>query len=340
MRSSTKLLVVVIAVMVVVAAAVIALGHQKKKETLIVFHAGSLSVPLKDLEPGAKEYLSSRGYDVTFHFEASGSVMAVRKVTDLHKEADVLAVADYTLLKDMMYPKYADFYIAFATNELVLAYTNRSKYADRITSDNWFEILKSPGVKFGFSNPNMDPCGYRALMAMKLADLYYEKPVFEELVEKNTDIKAEGNRIVVPKDISITGENLVIRPKSVDLLALLESGSIDYAFEYRSVAVQHHLRYVVLPTKINLKDPSLKSWYGQVSVYLSFKNVTITASPIVYGVTMPKNAPHKELALLFLRYLLTDGRKVFEKDGQNFLPKPLAWGTVPEEIRSLVELKS
>ncbi len=341
MRSSIRPLLVIVVVVIVLAVSVLMiLGQQKKKETLVVFHAGSLSIPLKDLKPGAERYLASKGYDVTFHFEASGSVMAVRKVTDLHKKADVLAVADYTLLRDMMYPEHADFYIAFATNELVLVYINKSKHSDTITSDNWFEVLKDPAVRFGFSNPNMDPCGYRALMSMKLADLYYGKPVFEELVERNTDIRAEGNRIEVPKDISVTGEKLVIRPKSVDLLALLESGSLDYAFEYRSVAVQHHLKYVVLPDKINLKNPSLKSWYEQVSVHLTSKNVTITALPIVYGITIPKGAPHRELALLFLKYLLTDGREIFKKNGQSFLPEPLAWGTVPDEIRPLVRTPS
>ncbi len=36
------------------------------------------------------------------------------------------------------------------------------------------------------------------------------------------------------------------------LLGLLESGAIDYCFEYKSVAKQHGLMYINLPPDINL----------------------------------------------------------------------------------------
>jgi len=83
--------------------------------------------------------------------------MAVRKVTDLHKPADIVAVADYTLIPQLLVPNYTDFYVLFATNEIVIAFTDQSKYADEINSDNWYEILARPDVKFGFSDPNQDP---------------------------------------------------------------------------------------------------------------------------------------------------------------------------------------
>jgi molybdate/tungstate transport system substrate-binding protein len=236
-----------------------------KKTTLTIFHAGSLSIPLKDLNEEFKEYMKVKGYDVEIKLEPSGSVMAVRKVTDLGKKADIVAVADYTLLPTFMYPKYADFYIAFARNELVLCYTDKSKYSDEINGENWYDILSRDDVKFGFSNPNIDPCGYRSVMAMKLAELYYKKPIFHELIEKHTNIKANGTKILTPKDITTDGK-VVIRDKSVDLIALLESGSIDYAFEYKSVALQHNLSFVELPDEVNLRNPLLKDWYEQVSI--------------------------------------------------------------------------
>ncbi len=310
--------------------------QQVKKETLVIFHAGSLSKPLSDLSKEFKEYMKEKGYDVEVYLESSGSVDAVRKITDLGRSADIIAVADYLLLRDMMYPKYIDFYIAFATNEIVLAYTNKSKYADEINSSNWYEILARDDVKFGFSDPNRDPCGYRALMTIKLADYMYGKKIFKELIENNTNIRAEDGKIIVPPEVK-TSDKIVMRPKSVELLGLLESGVLDYAFEYKSVALQHNLRFVELPKEINLKDPKLEEHYVKVKVFLTFKNKTIPAKPIVYGIAIPKNAEHKDLALEFLRFLLSeDGRKVFERNYQEFLPKPMCYGNVPEEIAKMI----
>ncbi|AHF79930.1 tungstate ABC transporter substrate-binding protein WtpA [Thermococcus paralvinellae] len=312
-----------------------------KKATLKIFHAGSLSEPLKDVSEAFKEYAKEQlGYDVEIQAEASGSVMAVRKVTDLHKTADIVAVADYTLIPQLLVPNYTDFYVLFATNEIVIAFTDKSKYADEINSDNWYEILARPDVKFGFSDPNQDPCGYRSVMVMKLADLYYGKPIFETLVEKNTNIYAEGNHVIAPKEIQVKNDKVVIRPKETDLTGLVESGSLDYYFIYKSVAMQHHLKFIELPKEINLKDFTLADHYGQVSITLGSTGKTIKAKPIVYGVTVLKDAPNRELALQYLRFMLSEkGKEIFAENYQDFIWPPVAFGNVPDEIKDEVKIE-
>ncbi len=310
-------------------------SHQKAE--LTIFHAGSLSVPLKQIESGFKNYAKEKlGVDVDFKDEASGSVMAVRKVTDLNRKADIVAVADYSLIPQLMVPKYANFYILFATNEVVLAYTNQSKYSNIINSSNWYEILAKPDVSFGFSNPNLDPCGYRSIIVMKLADIYYGKNIFERLIENNTNIYSIQSHIFVPREIKVKSGKIKIRPKSVDLLGLLESGAVDYVFEYKSVAEQHKLRYVKLPNDINLGDFKKANYYSKVSVTIGSTNKTIEAKPIVYGVTIPDNAANRKLAIEFLKYMLSEkGKEVFERNHQNFLRRCIAFGKVPKELESL-----
>ncbi|WP_457742297.1 tungstate ABC transporter substrate-binding protein WtpA [Thermococcus sp.] len=312
-----------------------------KEEALIIFHAGSLSVPLQQLEKAFQSYAEKNlGVKVTFQDEASGSVMAVRKVTDLHKKADIVATADYTLIPQMLVPNYTDFYVLFATNQIVIAFTNKSRYANEINSTNWYEILAKPGVKFGFSNPNDDPCGYRSVMVMMLASLYYGKPIFKTLVEDNTNIYANGTHIYVPKEIQFKTDKIVMRPKETDLVGLVESGAIDYFFIYKSVAEQHHLRYITLPNQINLADFKLANYYGQVEITLGSTGKTIKAKPIVYGVTVLKNAPHRQLALEFLKFWLSDeGRKIFQQNYQDFLNPPVAFGNVPAQIRGEVKVE-
>ncbi|AJC70759.1 molybdate ABC transporter substrate-binding protein [Thermococcus guaymasensis DSM 11113] len=339
MKKAVPLMILTLLVSVLAAGCIN--GSNEKDEKLIIFHAGSLSIPFKQLEDEFSKYAEENlGVKVKFQDEADGSVKTVRKVTDLGKKADIVAVADYTLIPQLMVPNYADFYVLFATNEIVIAFTDKSRYADEITSDNWYEILARPGVTFGFSDPNQDPCGYRSVMVMKLADLYYGKPIFETLVEKNTNIHANSSLIVAPKEIRVKSDKVVIRPKETDLTGLVESGSLDYFFIYKSVAEQHNLKYVTLPDEINLKDFSKAEYYGQVSITLGSTGKTIKAKPIVYGVTVPKDAPHRELAMEFLRFLLSEkGREIFKANHQDFIWPPIAFGNVPPEIKDEVKIE-
>jgi molybdate/tungstate transport system substrate-binding protein len=58
---------------------------------LIIFHAGSLSMPFKEI---AAEF--NKLYpNVNVLMEAAGSVTSARKITDLDRPCDILASADY-----------------------------------------------------------------------------------------------------------------------------------------------------------------------------------------------------------------------------------------------------
>lgn len=298
------------------------LSYGACKEKLIIFHAGSLSVPFEKME---KEFEKLHP-NVNVIREPSGSVKAIRKVVDLHKPCDVVASADYSLIPKMMFPNYADHVKVFATNELVLCYTPKSKYADRINRNNWFEILAEKSVKWGFSNPNLDPCGYRAVMMLVLASQYYKKPIYKELLQKNTNLKivkmGKGYEVIVPERLKLKGHNLFVRPKAVSLLGLLESGAIDYAVEYKSVALQHGLKYLELPKEINLSDVKLKDHYSQVKVLLG-NGKLIKGKPIAYGITVVKNAPHLKWAKMWEDFVTSkEGVKILKESYQNPLYPP------------------
>ncbi|ENN95789.1 molybdate ABC transporter periplasmic substrate-binding protein [Methanocaldococcus villosus KIN24-T80] len=308
-------------------------SSEKSKKEIIIFHAGSLSVPLEKYEK-----LFEKEYNVDVVREPAGSVKCVRKVTELNKKADILALADYSLIPKMLMPKYTDWYVMFARNELVLAYTNKSKYSNEINKDNWYEILNRDGVKFGFSNPNDDPCGYRAVMVIKLASMYYNKPIFKNLIENNSNIKAEGNNIIVPKEVKVNTNKIFMRSKETDLLAPLEVGAFDYLFIYKSVAKQHNLRYIELPKEINLGYYEFKDYYKKVSIQFLANNKTIYGKPIVYGLTILNNAPNKKDAILFVKFML-EHPEVLKECGQPPITPAIAVGNVPEEIKSLVVVK-
>lgn len=292
-----------------------------------VFHAGSLSIPLKELEQEFEE----EHPDVDVQREPSGSVKAVRKITEVGKKADVLAVSDHSLIKDMMMPEYTNWYVRFARNEMVLAYTNQSKYATDIKPDNWYEILRR-NVSFGFSNPNLDPCGYRALIAMKLAGMHYNTTIFD-LIAENTGITVEeenGTYLIRTEHLEPKGP-VMIRDKSVDLVELVKAGELDYAFEYRSVAVQNGLDFVDLPPQVDLSSVEYMDLYKKVKLIDATGSVR-TAKPIVYGITTPKNADHKELGMEFVKLVISErGQEIFRDNGQPPIVPPEG-ENVPTEL--------
>lgn len=321
--------------------------HNTKTSEIIIFAAGSLKIPLDEI---ASKY--SEKYGVNIYIEASGSVEAIRKVTDLGREADIIAVADYRLIPTFLVPNYTSWYIGFATNQVVLVYTDKSKYHEILENNpsEWYKILMRNDVKWGFSDPNKDPCGYRSVGIIGLASIYYnDTSILENLLLNKTNIAVEKVNdtlnLIVPADLKVSeNSNLIIRSKSVDLISLVEAGTIDYAFEYQSVAVQHHLKYIKLPDQINLGNPKYAYFYGKVIVKIlvgTDKEKSIAMSPIIYGITVLDNAPHRSEALKFLKFLLGNtGREIIEEKGQPYLDEFIVYGKIPEELRSIAGSES
>ncbi len=296
-------------------------SNAKVNGDLIIFHAGSLSVPLKEV---ADEFKKANP-GVNIMMEAAGSVASARKITDLGKPCDIMASADYAVIDNMLIPKFADWNIKFAGNELCVVYNEKSRYSEKINAKNWMNILRQPDVIYGRSDPNADPCGYRTLMMLQLAEKYYKRPGLQK---------------------QFTGKDQAyMRPKETDLLALLETGSVDYIFLYRSVAVQHNLKYLILPDQINLKNPAFAAEYATAKVDINGKapgeKVTMTGEPMIYSFTILRDAPNKAAALAFAEFLLNKekGQKIMLKNGQpSVVPMKVGnYDKVPASLKPFVK---
>ena len=299
---------------------------------LIIFAAGSLIIPFSDLEMA----FESRYPNIDVQSEYHGSIQVMRHATELHELIDVVATADASLIPMLMYAQndpetgqpYANWYIRFASNHLALAYGAKSKYADEINSENWYSILSRPDVKVGIADPRFDAVGYRALMAYALAQEHYHKytlfrDMYGGLFTYPLSIFKDDNltTITVPEIIETRPDShIIIRGASIQLIALLESGDLDYAFEYESVIQQHDLKLLQFPDNINLGAVGYEQTYNKVEVDLDFRRFA-TVKPqfrgerIGYGITIPSNAPHSEEATLFIAFLLgPEGRSIMQED--------------------------
>jgi molybdate/tungstate transport system substrate-binding protein len=292
-RSGKKLLAFILPTLILLGC-----NSKPKTEKLIIFHAGSLSVPFKQI---AEEFERIHP-NVKVQLEAAGSRRCARKITDLNKPCDIMASADYKVIDNLLIPHYTNWNLKFATNEMVIVFNKHLKQANKINSKNWPNILLNEKLNYGRSESNSYPCGYRTILVNKLAGLYFKRSgLADSILNKDKEY---------------------IRPKEVDLLALLESQTIDYAFIYKSIAIQHQLDYIKLPDSINLKRSDLTEFYKSVDVQVSGKKpgetITHIGEPMIYGITQIKNPPNPKLAEEFLKFFFVDsvGIKAMKECGQ------------------------
>ena len=263
-----------------------------RKSNLVVFEADSLMVPFAQIQ---KEFEQANP-DINVEMQAHGSIQVIRQVTELGQDVDVVAVADDSLIPMLMYQTkmpdgkpYANWDIMPATNQLVLAYTSQSKYANEINANNWYQIISRPDVRLGFTDPRMDSVGYRTLMTLKLAESYYGVDnIMDDTVGKYFSMPITANEengistIHVPELLEPTDDHMVLRGAQMELLALLQSGDIDYTIDYKSTVIQDGLSYIELPPEINLGDSNFAQNYQKVIVKLDYQRFK-TVNPVFKG---------------------------------------------------------
>jgi molybdate/tungstate transport system substrate-binding protein len=294
-------------------------GSASGRKTLIVFGAGTLSTPFtQELQAFKKQ-----NPGVTVHSQFGASADMVKNITQLGQPADVLGVADYSLIPKLMFggPKpYATWYAGFVSNQITFAYTSHSKGAGKLTAANWYKVLAQPGVHIGRSNPAADPSGYQILQMLQLAQGYYHDPTLAASVLKNSP------------DSSVA-------ETETSLLAALQSGQIDYLAIYRSDALEQHLHYIALPIQINLSDPALAAAYAKVSIHAGALGA-LMAKPIIYALTIPRTAPDAAIGQKFIRFVLSpQGQAIMRSNGFPVISPALAGAQakVPATLRSLTK---
>jgi len=330
-------------------------GASSGKTPLVIYAAGSLILPYGDLVKAFENKYPAIDVQAQYH----GSIQVIRQVTELHVPIDMVATADTALIPSMMYTTkdadtgqpYASWYIHFGSNTLALAYKPTSKYADQITADNWYMILARPDVRVGIADPRFDAAGYRALMTFALAQSYYhDATIFTKMFSGNftfpLDIFSDPGltTISVPEIVeTVNGSHILVRGASIQTIALLESGDVDYAFDYESVIRQHNLSLLHLPDAINLGSDAYSQNYATVQVDLNSQRFA-TVKPqfpgerIDYGITIPTNAPHPAEAELFIAFLLgPEGRAIMKQDYQPMFDPALGdhFNSIPAALQDL-----
>lgn len=277
-----------------------AAGCKESRKPVVVLVAASLTRAFADLE----ERFERAHPKLDLQLEISGSQTACRKISELNRRADVVAVADHRLVPRLLMPRHASWVARFTTNAVVLAHMEHSRHTAQITADNWFEVLQRPRVRLGLVDPNLAPIGYRTLLVWQLAAL--------ELPDR-----AGGD---LPRRLRARVAKEHVAPHESQLLQLLQTRAVDYAFVYRSSVEEHNLKFVRLPPSYNLGALDRAEAYGRASVKVKLGSreapKSITGSPVVYGVTIPDDAPNPRGARALVAMLLgKTGQRTLARTG-------------------------
>lgn len=284
------------------------------RDTLVVYAAASLAVPLR----AAVEEFAARDRAV-FQVEHGASIELARRITELHRVPDVIALADEDVFPQLLEPAHVSWHAGFAGNRMVIAYTERSRGADQMTPSSWYRVLLRRDVTVGRTDPELAPAGYRTLLMYQLAESWYHVPgLAAQLAARTTPGLMRGN--------------------ASDLAALLEAGELDYIVDYESVARAHRFRWVDLPSAINLGDAANAADYARASVRVrrGKDSVTVRGAPIRYALSIPRGAPHPDVALRFVRFLVgAQGQQALKGNGLAALQKPEMHGdSIPPALRT------
>lgn len=285
-------------------------------DTLLVHAAASLAGPLRALT----DSMAGSGR-LTVQVEHGGSLELARRVTEVGRIPDAMLLADEEVFPQLLMPGAASWYVRFARNRMVIAYTDRSRRAAQMSPGSWRRVLLADDVLVGRPDPEIAPAGYRALLTFALAERHYGEPGLAARLAARTPAR-------------------LVRGNAADLAALLEAGELDYIVEYESLARVRGFLWVPLPPEIDLGDPARAAEYARATVRVrqGRDSVTRRGAPIMYAVSVPRGAPHPSVGTRFVARLLgTDGRALLRRHHIDMLERAEIVGdSVPPEVRAAV----
>ncbi|MBU6428885.1 MAG: extracellular solute-binding protein [Cyanobacteria bacterium REEB65] len=178
--------------------------------------------------------------------------------------------------------------VPIARTAMVVAYSPKSRFAPlfvqagRPGQEPWWQILESPGLRLGRTDPRHDPQGRNFVFMLDLASRHYRQP--------NLRSKLLGS-LLNPAQVF---------PEAT-VMARLQSGELDAASAYRTQPAVLGLPYVILPEAINLGSAAKLADYRAVSE--TFGGHTQRPSPLVFYAAALQGSAHPKEALAFVHWL-------------------------------------
>jgi molybdate/tungstate transport system substrate-binding protein len=254
------------------------------------------------------------------------SVGLAMRILDGRLEGDVYLSADArtnALLSGPAGRHLVTWFLVFARNSVVLAYSRSGPFADafervRQREVPWYEVMRRPGIRLARNDPNLDPLGYYTLLVCSLAEEHYKLPGLRS---------------------GMLGDDL--NPEQVGRAGFpgLADGSIHAMFLYRSAAIGRGFGIIELPDEINLGNADMATSYARVG-YTTTDGHEFRGAPISHSAGVLSSARNPQTALRFMKFLISPAAKNVVREF-NFLTSPMLVGgsadRLPQDIADLVE---
>jgi molybdate/tungstate transport system substrate-binding protein len=301
------------------------LNSSSQGKVFVMYAASLLKIFENTLGPS---YHNETGY--TYEGEGRGSVQVANMILDGLRTPDVFVSAGTIPIMKLINstndkPPLAQWLVKFASAEMGIAYSPTSHYYTdlekaRIGETPWHKVLSKQGLKFGRTDPELDPKGYYMILTAKLSNIYYNDSTIKQRI-----LGDDRN----PKQLF---------PEET-LKTTLESGQLDAVAAYKHEAISRGLPYITLPAEINLAHPTFSDFYRKASYTLTDGH-RVFGGPIYFSATISGTAKNLNGAVAFVKFLLSsNGERILKTQGLNYL-KPVLEGDiekVPSSIRNILE---
>ena len=176
-------------------------------------------------------------------------------------------------------------------------------------------LTAASGVRVNGAHPFIDPGGYRAHMIFELAQSHYKLPGLYNSLLQHYQVNVADPSAVTPAPV------------------LGKDFNFQFTYEHTAAAAAKRdssYRYAMLPEEIDLSSSQQDLYPSGVTIpglgtQGSMASVTIPASPVAWGVTIPRNARNRDNAVAFLERLLgPSGRTALTTNGPTPLPRARA----------------
>lgn len=235
--------------------------------------------------------------------KGGGSFLLAREIAQGNPADVFISVSRDAVTFRYMDSESAGWAIAFAADQMCIAYSNSSSAMktiledyEKATSGNisyWKQLfldITSGQVKVGISDPNSDPAGLRAWLVLQAAGLLYsdnQSYFVERLLQKGANVTASN---------------------AASLVAPLQLGQIQLLFIYKSAAISLGIPYIQLPDQINLGNASYSSFYSQL--FYSTNKGVVRGSPILLFITVPRSSHHQTASLSFVAFVVQHSQEL------------------------------
>lgn len=222
--------------------------------------------------------------DVRVDGEYFGANAVMRMVEDRTKRPDVVVSADATLLRDRLYGDCTEWDVEFATNSLGIGYNDGTTFGQGLDAGTpWYELApRAEKEELSIGDPDLDPLGYRAVMAFELAEQEHALDGFKDRM------------------LEVVQEE----PDEAAMMAAVETGARSGAVVYRNMAVDHGLPFVEFPDAYNFANPDLAEQYATAAFTTDEEGYTATGRPIVYNATVTDFATNPDAGRKLVQFLV------------------------------------